>query len=330
MADGGDPRSVRVLGSGDARRVLAHPELELVALGSDSLAGQPATRARPPARRNGTLAARLRRRTTRRSRAAPTSSSSASTTIGRPRSSRPPEGVVVDLSGAHRLADAAHYRLVRLRPPAPPVSRLVVRPAGAFPPDRPADRESRLLCNRRAARARAARGCDRSDVGRRRREVRRLGRRQDAEGELARRRRARERRALPGRQRTSTARDRAAARLPRLLRPAPAARPPRAARDVLRASRDRRRPARAARGGLRASPRWALLPEDEAPELARVAGHRRAPRSESSRTGATGRAIVDLRDRQPRQGRGRPGRPERQPRARPRRDRRAAAAGVLV
>ena len=54
---------------------------------------------------------------------------------------------------------------------------------------------------------------------------------------LARRRRARERLAVPGRLAPARARDRAGARLPRLLRPAPAAGAARPARDLLRAVR---------------------------------------------------------------------------------------------
>ena len=86
-------------------RVLAHPELELIALGSDSLAGSPASVLDP--RLNGSLPAFV----------------SNDDALGagaervfccleheRAATLEPPAGaVVVDLSGAHRLADAGLY-----------------------------------------------------------------------------------------------------------------------------------------------------------------------------------------------------------------------------
>ena len=95
-------------------RVLAHPELEVVALGSDSLAGQPALGARRAAER---LAAARSSRTTRRS---PRGADVVFLCLGNDRGGRARAArrtrVVVDLSGAHRLADAALYpRVVRLR-----------------------------------------------------------------------------------------------------------------------------------------------------------------------------------------------------------------------
>ena len=86
-------------------RVLAHPELELVALGSDSLAGSPASVLDP--RLNGSLPAFI--------------TNDEALTAGaevvfccleheRAAALQPPaDAVVVDLSGAHRLADAALY-----------------------------------------------------------------------------------------------------------------------------------------------------------------------------------------------------------------------------
>jgi N-acetyl-gamma-glutamyl-phosphate reductase len=86
-------------------RVLAHPELELVALGSDSLAGSPAGALDP--RLNGSLP--------------PFSTNEEALAAGaelvfscleheRAAALEPPAGsVVVDLSGAHRLADASLY-----------------------------------------------------------------------------------------------------------------------------------------------------------------------------------------------------------------------------
>ena len=52
-------------------RVLAHPELELVALGSDTFAGKPAERARPADRAHARSPSSSWSRTSRRSRAAP-------------------------------------------------------------------------------------------------------------------------------------------------------------------------------------------------------------------------------------------------------------------
>ena len=87
--------------------MLHHPGLELVALGSDSQAGQPATALDP--RLSGTARCRRSSRTPRRPRAAPTSSSGASRTSAPRRWIRPADGVVVDLSGAHRIRDTSLY-----------------------------------------------------------------------------------------------------------------------------------------------------------------------------------------------------------------------------
>src|SRR5919112_6733058 len=89
-------------------RVLAHPELELVALGSDSLAGQPASALDPRLGRNGhgALPAFV-----------PNVEALASGAdvvflcLDHERAAAlepPADGVVVDLSGAHRL-EAAEY-----------------------------------------------------------------------------------------------------------------------------------------------------------------------------------------------------------------------------
>ena len=80
----------------------------------------------------------------------------------------------------------------------------MLRDSGAAPADRPPDRESRLLRDRGAARARAARRRGRPGERRRRREVGRLGRRARAQAELSRERRAREPLRLQGRAATST------------------------------------------------------------------------------------------------------------------------------
>ena len=153
----------------------------------------------------------------------------------------------------------------------------------------------------------------------RRREVGRLGRRPDAQAELARGQRARELRAVRGRRAPPRARDRPAARIPRLLRPAPASGSPRPARDVLRRAptrptvRDRLEEAYADSRVVR------VLPEGVVPELARVQGTDAAEVAVFE-DGATGTRDRRLRARQPRQGGCRAGAPEREHRARPRRD----------
>lgn len=90
-------------------RVLSHPELDLFALGSDSLAGQAASALDPRLARNG-------------SRRAPAFVTNAEALgsgadlifvcLDHEAASAiepPPRGVVVDLSGAHRLTDAGEY-----------------------------------------------------------------------------------------------------------------------------------------------------------------------------------------------------------------------------
>jgi N-acetyl-gamma-glutamyl-phosphate reductase len=90
-------------------RVLAHPHLDLVALGSNSLAGQPATALDPRLNRNGGP------------RVPVFSTNDAALASGTDITfvclsheeaaglESPSRGVVVDLSGAHRLRDAAQY-----------------------------------------------------------------------------------------------------------------------------------------------------------------------------------------------------------------------------
>jgi N-acetyl-gamma-glutamyl-phosphate reductase len=86
-------------------RVLAHPELELVALGSESLAGQPA--AALDLRLNGHLPAFVPNADAL---AAGADVVFACVSHARAAELDPPEGaVVVDLSGAHRLQDASLY-----------------------------------------------------------------------------------------------------------------------------------------------------------------------------------------------------------------------------
>ena len=90
-------------------RVLRHPELELYAVGSDSLAGQDAAALDPRLNRNG--GKRVPRLITN---AAALACEADVTFLCLPHEDAaafepPSRGVVVDLSGAHRLADAAQY-----------------------------------------------------------------------------------------------------------------------------------------------------------------------------------------------------------------------------
>ena len=90
-------------------RVLAHPELDLFALGSDSLAGQPATALDPRLARNG---ARLAPQFVTNAEALASRADLVFVCLDHERAAEldpPSRGVVVDLSGAHRLADASLY-----------------------------------------------------------------------------------------------------------------------------------------------------------------------------------------------------------------------------
>jgi N-acetyl-gamma-glutamyl-phosphate reductase len=111
-------------------RVLAHPELEPIALGSDSLAGRPAAALDP--RLNGSLPSFLTN-----AEAAASGADVLFLCLGHEDAAvfAPPDGaVVVDLSGAHRLTDpdlarawygaspgAWSYGLPELRPPQGPL-----------------------------------------------------------------------------------------------------------------------------------------------------------------------------------------------------------------
>ena len=162
-------------------RVLAHPELELVALGSDSLAARrlrarrPAERAPAGVRAQRRGARRRRRRDLRLPRERGGRGARASGRRGRRRSlGRAPAAGRLALSG-----------LVRVRAPAAGCARRVeLRRARARAAGGPARREPGLLRDGDAARARADRRPDRPGLGRRRREVGRVGR-----GPRARRRR---------------------------------------------------------------------------------------------------------------------------------------------
>jgi N-acetyl-gamma-glutamyl-phosphate reductase len=88
-------------------RVLAHPELELVALGSDSLAGEPASALDP---RLGRLDLPV---FVTNDEALGAGADVVFCCLGHEQAAElvpPRDTVVVDLSGAHRLADAAAYR----------------------------------------------------------------------------------------------------------------------------------------------------------------------------------------------------------------------------
>jgi N-acetyl-gamma-glutamyl-phosphate reductase len=90
-------------------RVLAHPELELVALGSDTLAGRPAAALDPRLARNGygSLPAFI---TNQDALAAGADVVFVCLDHERAAAIEPPvEGIVVDLSGAHRLGDPDAY-----------------------------------------------------------------------------------------------------------------------------------------------------------------------------------------------------------------------------
>ena len=89
-------------------RVLGHPELELVALGSDSLAGEPATVLDPRLARNGHRLPAF----VPNEEALGSGADVVFLCLDHERAAGvepPPEGVVVDLSGAHRLSDGAAY-----------------------------------------------------------------------------------------------------------------------------------------------------------------------------------------------------------------------------
>jgi N-acetyl-gamma-glutamyl-phosphate reductase len=107
-------------------RVLAHPELELVALGSDSLAGQPADALDPRLARNG-HGPLPRFVPNAEALAAGTELVFCCLDDDGAAALEPPAGaVVVDLSGAHRLgAEDWCYALPEL---APPTGRLIANP----------------------------------------------------------------------------------------------------------------------------------------------------------------------------------------------------------
>ncbi|HXV59018.1 MAG TPA: hypothetical protein VD704_14235, partial [Gaiellaceae bacterium] len=91
-------------------RVLAHPELDVLALGSDSLAGQPAAALDPRLARNGAAASVPS--FVRNAEALARGADVVFVCLGHEEAAAlrpPPTGVVVDLSGGHRLRDSAAY-----------------------------------------------------------------------------------------------------------------------------------------------------------------------------------------------------------------------------
>ena len=89
-------------------RVLSHPELELVALGSDSLAGEPADALDPRLQRNGTELPAF----VTNDEALSSGAELVFVCLDHERAAAldpPATGVIVDLSGGHRLQDAAQY-----------------------------------------------------------------------------------------------------------------------------------------------------------------------------------------------------------------------------
>ena len=143
-------------------RVLAHPGLELAALGSDSLAGQPAAALDPRLARNGASAAPA---FVTNDEALASGADVVFLCLGHEEAARiepPAEGVVVDLSGGHRLATPPPTRSGTASPiPIPAGSSTGATRCRAAGAHRQARGEPRLLCDRGPARAPAARGGDR-------------------------------------------------------------------------------------------------------------------------------------------------------------------------
>ena len=262
-------------------RLLAHPELELLSLGSDSLAGRAASAL--DVRLNGHLPAFVPNDA-----ALQAGADVVFACLGNEEAAAleaPDDTVVVDLSGAHRLGDAGLYAewYGFEHPHADSLAEWSYAVPELAPPTGRADREPGVLRDGDAARARSGRRPARAVERRRRRQVRRVGRRARAEGVVARGLRARERLAVPRRDAPARARDRAGARLPRVLRPAPAAGAARADRHVLR---DSRRRTRCARGSRRRTPaRASCTCSPRASRRSSRACRRRTPRSSAcSRT----------------------------------------------
>ena len=218
-------------------RVLAHPELELVALGSDSLAGQGASVLDP--RLNGNVPAFVSNDA-----AIAAGAELVFCCLDHERAAlldAAPDVVVVDLSGAHRLAEPSLYdQWYGFEHPRPEsLGEWSYAIPELFPPTGPLIANPGCYATAVLLALAPLTGRGRGERRRRRRQVRRLRRGADAESVVTRGVSARERHAVQGRLAPARPRDRAGARLPRLLRPAPAARAPGPDRDVLRAVRAR-------------------------------------------------------------------------------------------
>ena len=229
-------------------RVLGHPQLNLVAVGSDSLAGQSGS-ALDPRLAHAAMPVFVTNEAALAHEADVTIiclSHEAAAAIDVPH-----DGVVVDLSGAHRLRDAASYEtwygFAHPRPDelgdwtyglpelVAEAGRLIANPGCyatatllALAPLRHAIEPGSVVVDGLSGMTGAGRTLKASSA-------RGLG--------------ARERLALPRRGAPARTRDRAAARVRRHLRAAPPARPSRPDRDLLRPLH-RAGPAGAARGGL--------------------------------------------------------------------------------
>ena len=152
-------------------RVLGHPDLRLVAVGSDSLAGQPGS-ALDPRLAHAAMPSFVTN--------AEALAHGADVTIlclsheAAAAIEPPAAGVVVDLSGAHRLRDASSYEAwYGFTHPLPGgLGDWVYGLTELVSDEGRLDCESRVLRHGDPARARAAEGCDRARVRRRRRALR--------------------------------------------------------------------------------------------------------------------------------------------------------------
>ena len=253
-------------------RVLSHPGLELYALGSDSLAGEPANALDPRLGRNGWN--RIPRFITNEA-ALKCGADVVFLCLSHEEAARVepgPRGVVVDLSGAHRFLDPALYEAwygfehpapqalsewsYGLPEVSPPTGRLVANPGCyataallALAPLRGQIEPDAVFVDAKSGMTGAGRAL---------------------EAELTRRSGARERLAVPGRRAPARARDRGAS----------SASPSPSSRICSRSAAGSSRPATCARPAptyallsrstTRTATSWTCLPEGVVPELARV------------------------------------------------------------
>ena len=268
-------------------RLLAHPELEPIALGSDSLAGRRRVGARPAAER------RACRRSSPNAEALAAGADVVFLCLGHEAAAaiEPPDAdVVIDLSGAHRLRDASLYaEWYGFEHPRPGAWSYGL--PELFAPRAAARREPRLLRHRGAARARAARrrrSSTASVVVDAKSGVSGAGRGLKASSHAG----FVLENLTPYRVGDAPARagDRAGARLPGLLRAAPAARAARAARRRVTCSRTRTLRALLEDAYADAPAVRVLARGRRARAVARAAHGRRRDRLYEDR--ATGRTIV--------------------------------------